>query len=768
MIETPAQSSPVQNAGRLKYADPRDLPSYPSTGLRPNGAAASAAASLGWSNQKTIETWKPDKTSSASTAASLGWSNQKTIETWKPDKASSASAAAVLAKNYKMAPLWEPPTNTAPARAAHLAFGSANSSNKSPIPRSPQDNWGSSAATQAFNSNRSNSLKQTDYTSSLTSAQGQRSLAAAKGAMSGTRPRAISTPASPPGKETYPGESMAASNALSGATLAHRASMKAKPAVEGSGAVPVTTMTRNMFTSRPPVKPEVDEQQNNEKLHATAVAMARKMYIQQQKMVDQAKEAQGQDSKDADPKPYINLQDAAFKQAQERLAKLHDTHQKNRGYQDYYGNTQSPHHRFSLTSKLRRRASSDSDLDDRQQSERIRQQMSMFSDKLSQVDQKKRQKDRDALMAAAQRNVKAQLQGMDQKVYNETGMVNPTMVTDWEARAHQAAQVKHDARNVNKGKIDIGGGKFMDQSEVDAIATKRVQPVLDDINEKAEAERERQAVAKMEEESRKAELEKQKARDREVKEIHKKLKDQEKQDEKARRHQEKLEEKAKKDEEKALKAEQKHQVKEEKQPSESEPATVPNLGSGGVTYSQVINHDDSDDERTRNEDHSETQRSTEVPATTTDQSNLEHEEHKVPESATSPTSKVKGWIKNRFSRGKSVSENDKSKEKGKGFIGGAALRDTEGNHSTTSLDNRSTSIRDVALAGKSGEFETNDEEGLRDSRGVSPVSSEDEGIDCFETSRDYTLSPPKPITDSAARTSSSPTRDSRFREMMDN
>ena len=315
---------------------------------------------------------------------------------------------------------------------------------------------------------------------------------------------------------------MAASNALSGATLAHRASVKPKPA-ENAGAVPITTMTRNMFTSHPPVKPEVDEQQNNEKIHATAVAMARKMYLQQQKMAEQAKEAQGSDATD-EPKPYVNLQDAAYKQAQERLAKLYDEHQKNRDIQEYYGNSSSPRRRFSLTSKLRRRASSDGDLDDRQQSEKIRQQMSMFSDKLSQVDEKKRQKDRDSVLAAAQRNVKAQLQSMDQKVYNETGMVNPSMKTDWEAKAHQVAQVNHESRNQNKGKIDIGGGKFMDPHEVNTIAAKRVQPVLDDITTKAENERERQAALRLEAEARQAELERSKARDREVKEIHQKLK----------------------------------------------------------------------------------------------------------------------------------------------------------------------------------------------------------------------------------------------------
>lgn len=514
----------VQNAGRLKYADPRDLPSYPSTGLRPDGAAAGAAASLGWQNKKTIEPWRPEKPSTASgTAATLGWNNTKTVEPWKPDRTSSASAAAALAKNYKMAPSWEPKSTSASSRAALLAAGSAGSANKASVPRTTtHDNWGSSAATQAFNADRSNSMRSGHYTTTPVSTQGPKSLAAAKGAMSGTRPRSTSTPTTPPAKESYPGESMAASNALSGATLAHRASTKPKPLAENAGAVPITTMTRNMFTSNPPVKPEVDEQQNNEKLHASAVAMARQMYLQQQKMADQAKTAQDQNTEG--PKPYVNLQDAAYKQAQERLAKLYEEHEKNRSMQEYYGNAPAPRRRFSLTSKLRRRASSDGDLEDRQQSEKIRREMSMFSDKLSQVDENKRQKDRDAVLAAAQRNVKAQLQGMDQKVYNETGKVNPTMLSSWEVKAKQIAEVNHESRNQNKGKIDIGGGKFMDPSEVNAIAAKRVQPVLEDINTKAENERERQAAIKMEEEAKQAEVERHKVREREVKEIHQKLK----------------------------------------------------------------------------------------------------------------------------------------------------------------------------------------------------------------------------------------------------
>lgn len=312
---------------------------------------------------------------------------------------------------------------------------------------------------------------------------------------------------------------------MSGATLAHKASLKTKPVSNNAGAVPVTIMTRNMFTSNPPVKPEVDEQANNERLHSTAVAMARKMYLQQQKLIEEAKETQGQGSNTTQPKPYINLQDVAYKQAQERLAKIDDEHQKSREMQSYYGNSpSSPRNRFFLMSKLRRRSSSEGDINDRQQSEKIRQQMSLFSNKLSEVDEKKRQQDRDALLAAAQRNVKARLQDMDQRVFNETGQLNPTMMSEWELKAQQVANTSHETRTQNKGKIDIGGGRFMDPHEIDAIAAKRLQPVLDDINEKAEMERQRLAVLKAEEEARKSEQEKQRARDKEIKDIHHKLK----------------------------------------------------------------------------------------------------------------------------------------------------------------------------------------------------------------------------------------------------
>jgi hypothetical protein len=450
----------------------------------------------------------------------------------------------VLAKDYKMAPSWEPQAQSDGHKAALLAVGSASSAlkNHSPSPSNAHQGWGNSAATQAFHANRPASASNRDLSHGSSAAtqafntnrslslrkanapsppsQGDRSLAAAKGAMSLTRQRAISSPDATTSESQL--QSRAASSALNGATIAHRASMQPKPSIEDTGAVSVTTMTRNMFTANPPVKPEVDEQQNNERLHQSAVEMAKKMYSQQKKS-EQARLAQGDEVAQADTaSPYLNLQDAAYKQAQQRLAKLHDEHQKSRDFQEYYGNSQAPRRRFSVANKLRRRYSDDS-LEDREQSEKIRQQMSMFSNKLSEVDQAKRKQDRDALLAAAQRNVKARLHGMDEKVYNETGKVNPSLLSDWEVKAQQAAQLRHETRTENKGMVNLGGGKFMDPDEVDAIAAKRLQPVLDDINEKAEAERARVAALKLEEEARKAELERQKARDREMKETQKQV-----------------------------------------------------------------------------------------------------------------------------------------------------------------------------------------------------------------------------------------------------
>uniref|UniRef100_A0A0B7JWE3 Eisosome protein 1 n=1 Tax=Bionectria ochroleuca TaxID=29856 RepID=A0A0B7JWE3_BIOOC len=759
MAEATHQAPLTANtSGRLKYADPRTLPSFPSSGLRPDGAAASAAATL-------------------------GWNNQKSIEPWKPEKLSSASAAAVLAKDYKMAPQWEPSSNSAGHKAALLAVDSANSAFKQHSPTKDQhEGWGNSAASQAFNANRPSSPKKSDMshgssaatqafnasrTQSLrnveqpTSPPADRSLIAAKGAMSFRRPRASSTPTTPRTHESHLQDS-AATSALNGASVAHRAALKAQSSPHDAGAVPITTMTRNMFTSNPMVKPEVDERTNNARLHQSAVEMAKKMYSNQQK----AGGSPLLGSEDNTEKPsqsaagYINLQDAAYKQAQERLAKLQDEHEK------YYGGSK-PRRRFTVSSRLRRKSSDDDLINDREQSEKIRQQMSMFSNKLSEVDQTKRKQEHDALMAAAQRNVKARLHGMDEKVYHETGKVNPTLLSDWELKAQQAAQSRHEGRNENKGKLDLGGGMYMDPNDVDAIAAKRMQPLLDDISKKAEAERERLAALKLEEEARKAELEQQKAREKEIKEASRKARDDEKQEQKAKKQQEKDVDKARKNQEKVEKSEQKRTAKEEKRKSKHDSAKSgidgsaadddagparPATGEGSRAFPAVVTTNVASD------------------AGQTGNTGFDSNPNSPRDEPMSPTSKVKDWIKNRFSRGKSVGEQDDPKKKRSSFIGGVSLRKSEANGSTTSLDRRASSLKDVALAGKGRDEGVQDRTGLVDSEGVSPISSPDDDARPYTYEVDaasFTIRPPRPIEDSVHRSSASPTRDSRFKEEID-
>ncbi|KAM0286026.1 hypothetical protein ACHAQH_001216 [Verticillium albo-atrum] len=783
-------------AGSIKYAKPQDLPSFPSHGLRQDGAAAGAAASL-------------------------GWANQKPINPWRPDKSSSASAAAVLAKDYKMAPQWEPNASSAGAKAALLATQSAGKSQSSTNTTRPSSTagWGNSAAAQATQaalkqrrhstatqstpsttSSHGNSaaaqaaaaMKKHAVTSSISSSQagfgssaatqafktsqsvrrppattnsnqadsnarnGLGSLSAAQSAMPvRRRPRSASTP------NADALEAKAAANALSAASAAHGPTVRPQSSVGAGGASAVTSLPRSMFTSNPAFSKSEDEKRAD-LLHASAVAMAKKMYSHQEKMATQTRnnQAAGSDAASADdqPKPYVNLQEAAYKMAQERLAKLEAEHGRSREYQEYYGNSGSTpgrrntlQRRFTLKPKLRRRSSSEGEGDDRQQSERIRQQMSIFSTNLSKVDEQKRSKDREMLLAAAQRNVKARLQGMDDKVYAETGKSRPPKkLSEWELKAHEAAQQMHTSRNKHHGKVDMGGGMFMSPEDVDAIAMKKVQPVLDEINEKAAVERERQEVIRLEAEAKKKDEEKSKERDREIKTINKQIRDDEKREEKERRQHEKAEHKAQRDAEHAIKAEEKRQAKEERRKSKLAQKQIENPSA---------DHDAADDT-----DSDENEGMAEVhPQPIVDTDHASHSnEARGPKEAGSPTHKVKSWLKSRFSRPRGKSSSG-AEDQSKGFVGGAALHRGL-NDSTTSLDNRANSMRDVALAGKGrGRSETTN---TRDSEPVSVVSSEDEGFKDARADLERTITPPIRIRDPNEEANGSPTRDSRFREVL--
>jgi hypothetical protein len=466
-----------------------------------------------------------------------------------------------------------------------------------------------------------------------------------------------------------------------------------------------------MFTANPPVKPEADEQAHADVLHASALAMAKKMYDTQQKLIDRSVRAHARSasfpggdttslasSADEEQPPLVSnsLQEAAYRLAQERLAKLQQEHEKQRDLQEYYGSGAPPQRsKFgTIKGKLtRRRSSSDGDLlEDRRRSEHIRNQMSLLNNRLSEVDEEKRARDRAALLAAAQRNVKAQMQRIDERVQSDTGRVPQVTMDDWGRKALVAARARFDA--VGQGdKVDIGGGKLMDRSEVDKIAALKVQPLLDEINDRAEKEMARQEEERLEEERRKELAERDRMRQKEIQEIHKKLRgrsdkglvaglvanqllDQQKDDEKARKAEIKREEKAHKEEMKAAKAEQKHATKEEKQ-KEKEPLPPVTTGKTTEAESPVKPSWKAGHKRSSTVGHV---RALSINFTKRPPRQKPKDAAEKPpnpdDSPTSPTGKVRAWLLSRFPRPRAKSAGTAptgDHETKKGFIGGVTL-----------------------------------------------------------------------------------------------
>ncbi|KAI9839647.1 MAG: hypothetical protein M1819_002273 [Sarea resinae] len=543
-------------AASLKYASPASLPSYPVAGLS-------------------------NSSSSAGAAASLANANKKPFEHWKPEPSSSANTAALLATDIKPAPLWQPTLSAAGSKAAILAHkDGANVEIWTPA----KSSYGNSAAGQAM---RNKGLSpQLDY--GYTTEGSRRALLAATGAMSGSRRRAGSTPVP---HASYPDSANSASNALSAATFAHRPSSRSSkgstagqpPSTVDAGRIhniAKSNISREMYSSNPPVNAEVEERARQDGLRAAALSMAKQMYnVEGDQSANKAHGRSSSTSTAGSPTSpvmqYLNLHEAAQKLAAERLAKIE---QKDDAYLTYYGMNQPPPQarkskKGSFTGRGRRRAASDSgsSMQDAERSRRIRSEMAQFSDKLADVDAQKRQKDRDALMAAAQRNVQASMHGMDEKVFLETGKVSPAMWEEWEAAAKARAQSDSEARLATHGKVNIGGGKFLDQSDVDAIALANVQPTLDEITDEAERHRAKDLETKLDAEESKRFAVEEKKRDAEVKAEQKRSKDEEKQAEKSR----KAQEKATKAEEKRLAKEEKRRSRDKKARPVSEAAEEP-------------------------------------------------------------------------------------------------------------------------------------------------------------------------------------------------
>ena len=492
----------------LRYARAQDLPSFPSTG----GV----------------------KLASAGAAASLAEANKKPVELWTPGEIPAANTAAGLAKDYKMEPLWKPELSRAGSQAALIAHRDATPVD---VWMAPETEHGHTAATSAAQNPKS----PPPITERNLSGDGrQKALLAATASLRGGRRRADSAPQKPAPSSSHSAWALkAATSSHNGQSATSPTSPSSKNNVSGDPARiqnAKNNISRQMYTSNPPVSIEVEERRRQEVLKASAIAMAKKMFAIQQVQIDEARgihrsqshyaahtrrRAQSDAANPAatpEPHRYENLEDAARKLAHERLSKLHDEHAE---YRQYYGANTSPQQSRTFLRRGRRRVQDnipeDDDDSDVEESRKIRQQMSLFQGKLAEIDNKKRQADRDALLAVAHKNVTARMNAMDEKVFSETGKTSPQQRELWERQARERAQRESDTRLINVGKVHIGGGKYLEQEEIDAIARARLQPTLDEITQKAEEQRAKDEENRLEQERVKAEQEAEKKRQAEIK-----------------------------------------------------------------------------------------------------------------------------------------------------------------------------------------------------------------------------------------------------------
>lgn len=371
-------------------------------------------------------------------------------------------------------------------------------------------------------------------------------------------------PAPPPAPSPtrYPDAENASANALNAASVAHKPSNRtsnesyrmSSPANEAARLTHLNPniVNREMFTEHPPIGPDHGQAALRGATSSMATDKANRA-----KTVEQPVPLMG-DIK-AQAQNYLQLQEAAQRLAAERLAKLDPDGIA--AYREHYGyGNEPPKSRLSVRNR-KGRSSSDGQEDDQAGAKRIHNQMSKFNDEFAGLDAKKRTQDRTSLMAAAEKAVKARMSGIDQDIFEQTGKVTPQMMEQWEAKARAKANANSEKRMENHGLVHIGGGKYMEQSEIDAIAQNRMQPTLDQINETAELRRAREEEVRLDQEQRKVQADTEKQREKDTAAEVKKQKDLEKMQAQMEKDIEKRHQKEVKDHEKAQKKLQKEEAK---------------------------------------------------------------------------------------------------------------------------------------------------------------------------------------------------------------
>ncbi|KAJ5309167.1 hypothetical protein N7508_004546 [Penicillium antarcticum] len=467
--------------------------------------------------------------SHASAASALAHANRKPVEVWQPPaRQPAAEKAAYSVKDYTPPQPPQAPTGHSAAGLGAALLAVRGEQRTAPAQK-PTHKRGISV-----------DQHRDRYYTAVGGDPQEKALQAATGAYTQSCQRADSAPCEPGPSEVPLSRSAAGASRHvrmgSDVPLGHLDN-----ANEVSRISHIANTNAKLYTSNPPVQAEIEEQNYKNSLRAASISMAKDMY-----KVNGTKEETKEETGGVDPavlaaqkgqsqlgyrktvsstdrsalRSAIALQDAAQKRAAEKLALMHD---ENAEYLEYYGTAPQPP-RSRLTTR-RKRTSSDADASqiDAEQSRHIRNQMSSLRTKMDQVDTR-RTKDRELLMQAARRNVDATLQDMETRYYAKTGRAPPSVQRSWDEVAQERVRQEAEASEVAAAegeRVNIGGQRYMDMADVEAVARTRLQPALDEITDNAEQRRAEELEARLdaEEKQRHAAVERQ--REAELRELEK-------------------------------------------------------------------------------------------------------------------------------------------------------------------------------------------------------------------------------------------------------
>ncbi|KAF3920637.1 hypothetical protein ABW21_db0205028 [Orbilia brochopaga] len=556
------------NPSVLKRADPKHLPSYPSHGIANLEASAGKAALLA-AKTKSPEPWKPaDRLPAAGAAASLA-NAIKSPEVWNPGPLPAATAAALLAGDaHKTPEIWRPAT---PSMSATKAAGSATGKGSVDLtPRSPPVSTPASNAltaaglasqaspkkaspavsalppTPAYDINKVNALAAQNAQARLASALQRASLSQAqtdKNAADVLRAASVSM-----SKKTN------------------------KPALSKASttSMPPGSYYSHIPTSPPKVPaadPSTRKLNRNSSVAAASIAASHDLHTTMS-----SEPAGGRQMK-----YYPHLEEAARKAAAERLSRLqaeHDVHRKASGLPPSWQSA-GPYTKSILspsapkTTPSATQSKGQTDAADYVRSMKIKSDTAKLAKQMDSVDKDRQARDYLALMSVAEKNVRSRMEELETKVAEDQGRVPKHVQADWDAKAKIMSEEYERKRNADretkKGKIDMGGGLWYDREDLERIARGNVQPILDEINEKAQTERAKVEQQRVEKEQ--ADREKKTEADRlaETKAEIKKAKATEKAAAKTRRNAEKAEERQRKAELKESQRQERDRLKAAKQ-----------------------------------------------------------------------------------------------------------------------------------------------------------------------------------------------------------